>query len=146
MSLPFCLVSSSVLSLFPRNIQLKPKQNLRVEIVTSLRDNPVLNFLKRPLKIFFFAYPAIFLIALLFERMYPIYGILTVFLGILSILVLAEAILFGYFGIKVIFSPFFCDLCFSFLKKTKPMHLLNFSFPFDDYYDERFYCLYQGHL
>jgi len=69
--------------------------------VTSLKNNCLIDALKKPLKFFFYFYPFIFLIALLFERLYPIYGILTIFVGIFSVVLLAETLLFGFFGIKV---------------------------------------------
>jgi len=89
----------------------------RVEIVTSLRNKKILNVLKTPLKTFFYVYPFIFLIGLLFDRIFPRYGIQYIFIGIIAAVTFAQALIFGFFGIKVFFSS---------LKKTR---LLNFSFP-----------------
>jgi len=71
--------------------------------VSALKENRFINTLKLPLKIFFYVYPLIFLLGLLFQRLFPIYGILSIFMGLLSFMLFAESLLFGFFGFKVLF-------------------------------------------
>jgi len=88
--------------LFPYITQIEPdKQTNRVDIVSALRNKKLFTFIKKPLQGFFYVYPIICLLALLFDRLFPQYSIESFFVGIFAIVLLAEALLFGFFGLKV---------------------------------------------
>jgi len=78
----------------------------RINIVTLLRNNWFLNKIQRPLKIFFFGFPLVFIIGLILQSLFPVYPILNYFIGVLAFVVSIEAIFFPIFGIRVI-PPFF---------------------------------------